>query len=229
MKRKNGIYTALTLSLFALFAIFTLLLCVVDRAPVWPLQEEVGFAHLNVAVREAVGQNDVWYQISEYMLPVAAAVAFAFFALGVYQIIRRKSLWRVDPAILSLAVIYALVVAFYVLFEIVVINYRPVLTDGVLEASYPSTHTLLVCVLMATAPIALGKLTERRALKLGGIVVAAIVVPLTVVARMLSGVHWFTDIIGGLLLSATLVAAYPLCYGLVARFVARLHANKESK
>ena len=103
-----------------------------------------------------------------------------------------------------------MVLAAYLLFETVVINFRPVLIDGKLEASYPSSTTMLALCVLPTAMIQLktrirGDAVRRAIL---GIFVAFTV--FMVVGRLLSGVHWLSDIVGGVLLSAGLVPLYAL-------------------
>lgn len=195
--------------LFVLFALFTVGVKMVDVQAIGPQKSSIGFATINQAAASFFGVHKIWYTITDYLGYLALAVAFAFALCGLVQLIKRKSLWKVDSAILSLAGLYILVVAFYVFFEIVIVNYRPILMEGVLEASYPSSHTMLIVAIMASAPIALKRLIgqDKAAVRIAQLV-AAIVIVVTVVGRLLSGVHWLTDIIGGVLLSAAIVMLY---------------------
>ena len=195
--------------LFVLFALFTVGVKMVDVQAIGPQKSSIGFATINQAAASFFGVHEIWYTITDYLGYLALAVAFCFALCGLIQLIKRKSLWKVDSAILSLAGQYILVAAFYVFFEIVIVNYRPVLMEGVLEASYPSSHTMLVVAIMASAPIALKRLIRQHKAAVGiAQLVAAIVIVVTVVGRLLSGVHWLTDIIGGVLLSAAIVMLY---------------------
>ena len=72
-------------------------------------------------------------------------------SLGLGQLLKGKSLLKVERSILALGVFYAVVMAAYLVFEVWVVNYRPVLIEGALEASYPSSTTLLVLCVMPTA------------------------------------------------------------------------------
>jgi undecaprenyl-diphosphatase len=100
------------------------------------------------------------------------------------------------------------VLAAYLFFEIVVINHRPVLIEGQLEASYPSSTTMLVLCVMPTALMQLKpRLTGKRLYRCFRLLVIAFTV-FMVVARLVSGVHWFSDIVGGMLLSTGLVQLY---------------------
>lgn len=195
--------------LFVLFALFTVGVKMVDVQAIGPQKSSIGFATINQAAASFFGVHEIWYTITDYLGYLALAVAFGFALCGLIQLIKRKSLWKVDSSILSLAGLYILVVAFYVFFEIVIVNFRPVLMEGVLEASYPSSHTMLVVAIMASAPIALKRLIRQHKAAVGiAQLVAAIVIVVTVVGRLLSGVHWLTDIIGGVLLSAAIVMLY---------------------
>ena len=98
--------------------------------------------------------------------------------------------------------------AAYVFFEIVAVNYRPVLIEGVLEVSYPSSTTMLVMCVMLSAMIELRDRIRNKTVRCS--ITAAILgfTMFMVIARLLSGVHWITDIIGGALLSTGLVWIY---------------------
>ena len=139
-------------------------------------------------------------------MPIGVAMGFAL--LGLIQWIKRKHLRQVDFSILVLGGFYLLVMAAYVLFEVFVINYRPVLIGGYLEASYPSSTTMLVLCVMPTAIMQLNARIKNQTLKRWvGFGITAFIL-FMVIGRLLSGVHWFTDIIGGALLSAGLVMLY---------------------
>ena len=127
--------------------------------------------------------------------------------LGLVQWIKR-GLKNVDCSILVLGGFYIVVIGAYFLFEYVVINYRPVLIGGFLEASYPSSTTMLVLCVMPTAIMQLkDQITNLIASRIVTITIT-LFSAFMVIGRFLSGVHWFSDIIGGALLSTSLVLFY---------------------
>ena len=148
------------------------------------------------------------YHITDWLGLVPIAVAFGFAVFGLIQWIKRKSLLKVDRDILILGGFYLLVMAVYVIFEFVVINRRPVLIEGYLEVSYPSSTTMLGTTVMPAALIELrSRIKSRVILRTASAIIVAFTV-FMVVGRLLSGVHWASDIIGGLLISASLIEAY---------------------
>lgn len=191
-----------------LFVIWTVLLRFIDVKAIGPLGSSVGFATLNSFARNIVGFNTLLYIITDWfgIIPIATALGFA--VLGVKQWISRKSLLKVDYSIFALGVFYIAVIAVFCFFEGVVINYRPVLIFGELEASYPSSTTMLVMCVMPTAAMQIEFRIKNPILKKYIMIGIIIFVILTVVIRFLSGVHWLTDIIGGVLISAALVTMY---------------------
>jgi len=151
----------------------------------------------------------IWYTITDWLGVVVILFAFGFAVAGLYQLIKRKSLHKVDRQVLLLGAFYILVIAFYLFFETIIINYRPVILGVSLEASYPSSHTMIVVCIMVTTAIAFRSLFQRNKKLCSAMDAAAMVITaVTVIGRLISGVHWFTDIIGGLLLSAALIALY---------------------
>ncbi len=194
---------------FGLFLIFTLLLKIFDVAEIGPLGSSVGFSSINKAIFELLGVSKAWETVTDIIGVAAIAVAFGFCLLGAYQLIKRRSLRKVDTSILLLGAFYVLVGLVYVFFEMVVINYRPILVDGLLEASYPSSHTILVICITASAITALEDiLKDKKTLLLVSRVILSLMLALTVAGRLLSGVHWFTDIIGAILISTALTTLY---------------------
>jgi len=209
MKNKLQKCRFITVMLFLLFIALTIAVSCVDVQPIGPQNAAVGLATLNRLVWERTGVHMQWYHITEWLgLPVLMAPA-GFAALGLWQLIRRKILWKVDMPVLLLGALYLLMAALYVLFEIVVVNVRPVMLGEGLEASYPSSHTMLVICVLATAPMALRRMVPlRKPLRATLNAVCTAVILVTVWGRLFSGVHWATDILGGALLSAALVMLY---------------------
>lgn len=194
---------------FLLFLGFTVLVSVADVRPVGPEGSAVGLATLNAWAAERIGVHMLWYQITNVLGVVALLTAGCFGLLGLTQLVLRKSLWKVDVQILLLGAFYVLLAVCYLFFEKVIVNFRPVILEGGLEASYPSSHTMLTVCIMATAIMELRRLLAQKEALCRVLTAAAfIVMVVTVIGRLLSGVHWLTDIIGGLLLSVTLVLLY---------------------
>lgn len=192
----------------AAFVLWTVLVDLVDVKSIGPRGSTVGFATLNRWVHDLTGVHMPLYVVTDWLGLVPFGVALAFAVVGLVQWVKRKSLFRVDRSILALGGFYAVVIAAYLFFETVVVNYRPVLIDGFLEASYPSSTTMLVTCVM---PTAIMQCKERIKNKTLGRCVTLVIVGFTiftVVGRLISGVHWLTDIVGGLLLSVGLVKLY---------------------
>ena len=208
MKKKNKKKLVLGASLVVAFVLWTVFVRFVDVQAIGPEGSSVGFAALNGTVHELTGVNWLLYTVTDWLGLVPIAVALGFAGLGLVQLIGRKSLWNVDHSILALGVFYIAVMAAYVFFEIVVINYRPTLIDGYLEASYPSSTTMLVTCVMPTAAMQLNARIKNTVFRRFAVITIAAFTAFMVIGRLLSGVHWITDIIGGALLSAGLVMMY---------------------
>ncbi len=208
MKKKNKKRLVLGASLAVAFVLWTILVCFVDVQAIGPEGSSVGFAALNEFVHTFTGVNWFLYTVTDWLGFVPIAVALGFAILGLVQLIQRKSLWKVDHSILALGVFYIVVVAAYVFFEMVVINYRPTLINGHLEASYPSSTTMLVMCVMPTTAMQLNVRIKNTILRRCAIIAIVAFTAFIVIGRLISGVHWITDIIGGALLSAGFVTMY---------------------
>ena len=207
MKEKLRKY-GLGAGFLAAFVLWTALVYLVDRRPIGPEGSVVGFAWLNETVHQWTGVRMSLYTVTDYLSLAPAAVVAASALLGLGQWIKRKSLRLVDGSILLLGGYYLVVMALYVFFEVVVINFRPVLIDGALEASYPSSTTMLVMCVMPVGALRLKARIKKPWLKLGVTVVTVTFVAFMVLSRLISGVHWLSDIVGGALLSSGLVTIY---------------------
>ena len=89
------------------------------------------------------------------------------------------------------------------------------LIEGVLEASYPSSTTLLTLCVMPTAAIWLSGRMKKGVFRLALDLVIWGFTAFMLAARLISGVHWVSDIIGGILLGAGLVMAYAYAFCLL--------------
>ncbi len=196
------------IAFLAAFVLWTVAVRFIDVDAIGPEGSSVGFAGLNGFFHTLTGVNMTLYEITDWLGLVPIAVCLGFALLGLFQWIKGRSLKRVDFSIFVLGGFYIAVMAVYILFEEVVINYRPVLIEGYLEASYPSSTTLLVTCVM---PVADMQLRDRIKNRTFGKIISVLIWTFTVfmvAGRILSGVHWLSDIIGGLLLSAGLVLIY---------------------
>jgi undecaprenyl-diphosphatase len=208
MEKKSKTMLVLGASLLAMFVLWTVLVRFVDVRAIGPEDSSVGFATLNGFVHALTGVNWFLYTVTDWLGLVPIAVALGFAILGLAQLIKRKSLWKVDYSILALGVFYIVVMAVYIFFEMVVINYRPTRIEGYLEASYPSSTTMLVMCVMPTAAMQLNVRLKNTVLKRCAIIAIVTFTTFMVLGRLISGVHWITDIIGGALFSAGLVMTY---------------------
>lgn len=190
------------------FAVWTALVRLANVQPLGPQKTEIGLAALNHWFHRLTGVHMTLYTLTDWLGLVPVAVCLVFAGVGLAQWIRRKSLCRVDVDILILGIYYAVVILAYLLFEMIPVNYRPVLIEGRLEASYPSSTTLLVlCVMPTLVDQARYRLYGTAAKRWITMLSAAFSVCM-VLGRLISGVHWLSDIVGGILLSAGLVCCY---------------------
>ena len=207
-KIKNVARIYIAILLLMAFVIWTLAIRFVDVKAIGPNESSVGFATLNGFVHNLTGVHLSLYVITDWLGLVPLFIAVGFGLLGLIQWVRRKKLCKVDYNLFVLGGFYIVVFAAYLFFEAFAINYRPVLIDGYLETSYPSSTTLLVLCVMPTAIMQLNSRIRNRTAV--GVIRAAIVafILFMVLGRLIAGVHWVTDIAGGGLLSAGLVEAY---------------------
>lgn len=205
MKKKNII---MCIVLVIIAFIYTLLVKYVDVKAIGPNGSGVGFAGINKTVSNLIGVHMTLYKVTEYLGYLALLLAFNYALIGILQLFKRKSLFKIDKEIIALGVFYIIVICLYVLFEKIVINYRPVLIDGVLEASYPSSHTLLaLCICGSSLIINKYLFKDKKSAKYGNAISVILMVSIFL-GRLISGVHWFSDIIGGVLISIALLKIF---------------------
>ena len=208
MKKRSQKNLCAAIGLLASFVLWTFAVSHLDVQTIGPNGSSVGFAALNGFFHKLTGVHMALYTVTDWLGLVPLCFVLGFALLGLVQLIQRRSIVKVDYSILVLGGFYILVMVAYLLFEVVVINYRPVLIDGRMEASYPSSTTMLVMCVIPTAMMQLNARVKNKTIQktVLGILLAFTV--FMVIGRLISGVHWFTDIVGGALLSAGLVILY---------------------
>ena len=191
--------------------LFTVLVCLVDVQPVGPQGTEVGFAKLNSAFHNLTGESMTWYKITEIVGYLAILIVGVFCAIGVMQLIRRKSIQKVDQEIIAIGVLFVVIAILYVVFEKFPLNYRPVIMEGETEpeASFPSSHTLLACTVFGSTILMADRLKDRQIRQI--VTVAMFVlIAVMIIGRLVSGVHWLTDILASILYSAALLTVFSM-------------------
>ena len=212
---RRGLRTGL--ALLAAFALWTLLIQSVDVQPVGQNGTNVGFATFNGWFHRVTGVHMAIYTVTDWLGLVPIAVCLCFGALGAVQLVRRRSLLRVDADLLLLGAYYIVVILCYLLFEMVPINYRPIPIDGIMEASYPSSTTLLVLSVMPTLKFQVDRRAKSPAVRGTATAVVVAFSAFMVFGRLVAGVHWATDIVGAVLLAAGLFALYTSAVALTDR------------
>lgn len=209
MRKLNRKYGKAAIS-FALFILTIALVKCVDIDAVGPAGTSIGLSHLNKAVHDLIGVHMFWYQVTNLLGFWAILCGAIFACIGLKQLIERKSLKQVDARILALGGLFVLLGVIYVLFEKVVINCRPVLMEGetVPEASFPSSHTVLSFVIFGAIAMMLKDYLQDKRLVSMLQNACLVLILVSVIGRLISGVHWFTDILGGIFLSYALLMVF---------------------
>lgn len=208
MKRKSKIRFISGLIFITLFIMWTLAVVSVDVKPVGVNGTSVGFATLNTWFHNLTGVNMTLYNITDWAGLVPIFICMFFGLVGLVQLIKRKSLLKVDLDIIALGIYYIIVISSYIIFEMIPINYRPIFINGFLECSYPSSTTLLVLSVMPTVIFQSNKRLQNPKIKKTTMFITIVFSLFMVIGRLVSGVHWLTDIIGSCFLSAGLFYIY---------------------
>lgn len=207
--KKNGNRTLLLGSmLIVTFIIWTALIQIVDVKPMGVNGSNIGFSSLNAWFHKLTGIHMNLYIITDWLGLVPVFICIIFGSIGFIQLVKRKSLFKVDYDIIFLGIYYIVVIVSYLIFEMIPINYRPILIEGRMEASYPSSTTLLVLCVMLTLIEQVNRRLKNTIVQKVICIFASCFSVFMVVGRLVSGVHWFTDIVGAVILSLGLFYMY---------------------
>ena len=215
--KKNGKRVLFIGSILVIaFAVWTALIQIVDVQPIGQNGTDIGFASFNHWFHKLTGVHMTIYTITDWLGLIPLFVCMIFGVIGMVQLVKRRSLFKVDYDIILLGIYYIIVIFGYLVFEMIPINYRPILIEGFMEASYPSSTTLLVLSVMPTLIFQVNLRLKNVSVKKMICILTSIFSVFMVIGRLVSGVHWFTDIVGSVLLSAGLFCIYKavvmLCY-----------------
>lgn len=190
------------------FAIWTWLIQRVDVQPAGQGETDIGFATFNGWFHSVTGVHMSINTITDWAGLVPIFVCIVFGGIGLCQLMKRRSLFKVDRDLIFLGIYYVVVIFGYLIFEMIPINYRPILIEGILEASYPSSTTLLVLSVMPTMIFQVNRRVTSLTVKRIVCALASAFSAFMVIGRLIAGVHWFTDIVGAVILSAGLFCLY---------------------
>ena len=213
MINKKKLFTGSTLLIA--FTVWTILIQFIDVQAVGVNGTKIGFAAINTWFHKLTGVHLTVYTVTDWLGLVPICICGFFGVVGLRQLVKRKSLFKVDADIILLGIYYVVVIFAYLIFEMIPINYRPILIDGIMEASYPSSTTLLVLSVMPSLKFQMVRRSRNAALRNTVNVLATAFSVFMVIGRLLSGVHWCTDIIASVLLSTGLFKLYQFSVGFV--------------
>ena len=211
MKNKINIVLAVIMTIVSI--IYTIIVKSVDVKAIGPNKSKVGLSTLNKGFKDIIGSNMTIYKITELLGLLVLLIVCIYALVGLYQLIKRKKIFKIDREIIILGIFYVLMILTYIFFEKFIINYRPILIDNELEASYPSSHTILAICTCISSLIVSKKYLSEKYLKITNIITIILLFSVFL-GRMFSGVHWLSDIIGGFIISLTLLSYFNLMYNL---------------
>lgn len=210
MKMKKRIIKDLILgiTLIMMFGVFTLLVMKYDIKNIGVNKTTIGFATLNSWFNKTTGIRLMFYSITDWLELLPLIVCVCFGLIGLKQLLSRKKIFLVDHDILLLGIYYIIVILLYLLFDKMCINYRPILIEGKLEVSYPSSTVLLVLCVMLTLTFQINRRVKNDKTKIYLETLNNIYIIFMLFGRIVSGVHWITDIIGSIILALGLFKLY---------------------
>lgn len=209
MKGKKSIFVSMIL--LVIFVLFTVLVKFEDVNFIGETNKEVGLSTINEKFSYPE-YNKKYDYISDVPLILSIAIVGIIAVFGFIQLLKRKSLFKVDRGIIIFGIYIGVLAALWYLFdEVLIVNYRPILIDGNVEASYPSTHILLVTFTLLSAPSVLYDYYKNRKVVIALSLVSSLLISVTFILRLASGMHWFTDCVGGMLLGLAIYCLYVGC------------------
>lgn len=204
MRKKRLLFGIL---LLILFIIFTVLVKTVDVKATGVASVKVGFSTINGFLAKAFPYNEIFHKLSDYVGYLAFLICAVYGTIGLIQLITRRNVLKVDEEILLLGFLYVTTLILKIVFDIFVVNYRPVIIGGELKSSYPSSHTFMALITSISSIVINKKKYNNKITKITNYL-CTVLAFLIIITRIMSGVHWMSDIVGSVILSFALVFIY---------------------
>ena len=204
-KKQSFIYMV---TAYAVFILFTVLITTVDVKVFKATDSKIGFYSLNTKVLNLISGSEKWDKITDLGIIFLMACCLIPPFVGFIQLIKRKSLKKVDFCLVAFTISVGILVLFFILFEVVHVNYRPILENGKKKGSYPSSHTLGATFAFLALNSLLLKYVKNKYAYYTLSALLAVISVITIVGRLLCQMHFITDIIGAILLSCAVYFTY---------------------
>lgn len=211
--------------LITLFISLVISLKFIDVQSIGPNQSYVGLARMNLFFHQLIGTHMMWYEITDWIGLLGPLVSIVFACMGLGQWVIRGKLKKVDISITLCGMFYIVLIMVYLLFEYFIINYRPILIDGYLEASFPSSHTLMIISILGSASLIIRRMKIQKIVIHILLIIFSLIIGITIVGRIVSGVHWITDIVGGVILGSILLIIFDISMNHISNKM-KLQADK---
>lgn len=210
MKKFINLYTILGCASLFLFILLMILLNA-DKAVIAESGKEVGLSSINNLVKYSYKENlDL---MTDLLFYVTFTVVVFEGCLGIIQLVTRKSLFKVDKEIIIFGISLVVMVVLWLVFDhLLKINVRPIDAN---EGSFPSTHVMMATFLALASHAFICMKYETRLPKYLSLVLAIIIISTITFGRVACGMHYITDVTGGLFMG---LALYFITFGIIKGF-----------
>lgn len=203
LKKIFNKYTIIGGVLLFLFILLLILLMTVDRAN--NIYKQIGLFSFNKLFLVDYS-NEAWDEFSDVILYISLLFILGLAIYGFYQLSKKRSLFKVDKDIIFIGCGLAILAFVWLVFDkLIDVNYRPIAISGTAQTSFPSTHTMIAAFVLLAATRAIlkrnGNEIKYQLLAYSG---SSILILLCSLGRILSKMHWATDVLGGLFIGVGL-------------------------
>lgn len=207
MKKIFNLNIILGISFLFLFC-FLIILLQIDKAVIAESGKAVGLSHINKLATYSYDSDSSTF--SNLLFYATFLIVLGAVILGVFQLIKGKSLKKVDVEIIVFGISIVVAAIFWLAFDKVIkINVRPIDAS---EGSYPSTHVFLTTFFLLMGRMLLLKYKDEKSIKISSLILVIVYIIAMVLLRVSAGKHYITDVVGGVFLG---LAFYFLTTGII--------------
>ena len=204
---------------FLWFIVLIFALKIVDVVEVGPDSAQIGLSRVNIWFRnlwhydKELGYSPFWYAFTKVLGWVSLAVCAFWAGLFVRDMILSGGFDGVgtDKNLAASFFLYVLAAIVFGIFNLLVVNYSPVLVPGKTKPSpsFPSFYVLLSVIAWGSTAFHIADIfDEKKTLRF---ILTALCIAFILAGTFscaLCGLNWLTDIIGAILLGITLLFIY---------------------